>query len=164
MAGNYSSKTLSSYLHGIGLHCLTTTFYSAARLGEFTIPTLLSFNPDTHVAQKHVCQVHDRNGLEQTAFFLPRTKAAPMGEDIYWSSQSGASDPLTLLTNHFSDANVEPLQGHGVPSDVVKTIRHWASDAFTLYLRKHAQILVPYMQAIPKIHELFICYTMPPVH
>ncbi len=274
MAGNYSSKTLASYLHGVrGWHvlhgmpwhvntletdamikaaytlqppsshrkrrqpytidiivsllahlnlnlpldaavaaCLTTTFYSAAHLGEFTVPTLLSFNPETHVSRKNVHHVQDRNGLQQTAFFLPRTKAAPMGEDVFWSCQAGPSDPQTLLTNHFAvntpssedplfsyvhnkkrrpltkpafltrihkafkDANIEPLQGHGIqigatleyllrgiPFDVVKTIGHWASDTFTLYLRKHAQILAPYMQAIPEVHELFIRYTMPPV-
>jgi len=51
----------------------------------------------------------------------------------------------------------------GVPFDVVKAIGRWASDAFRLYLRKHAQILAPYMQAVPSLHEHFIRYSMPPV-
>ncbi|KAF7308081.1 hypothetical protein MKEN_01170500 [Mycena kentingensis (nom. inval.)] len=74
-------------------------------------------------------------------------------------------------------AGEEPLQGHGirigstlfyllrgVPFDVVKTMGRWKSDAFQLYLRKHAQILAPYIQAVPAIDEQFsrrIC--MPPV-
>lgn len=29
--------------------CLTTTFYAAARLGEFTLPSLKSFIPDQHI-------------------------------------------------------------------------------------------------------------------
>ena len=71
---------------------------------------------------------------------------------------------------------VDPRQGHGicigstleyllrrVPFDVMKVKGHWASDAFTLYLRKHAQIFAPYMQAAPLLHEAFICYTMPPI-
>ncbi|KAI0634502.1 DNA breaking-rejoining enzyme [Trametes polyzona] len=34
----------------------------------------------------------------------------------------------------------------GVSFEAVKAIGRWKSDAFTLYLRKHAQILAPYMQ------------------
>ncbi|TEB31909.1 hypothetical protein FA13DRAFT_1628746, partial [Coprinellus micaceus] len=35
----------------------------------------------------------------------------------------------------------------GVPFDVMKVKGWWASDTFQTYLRKHAQILAPYMQA-----------------
>ncbi|KIK32835.1 hypothetical protein CY34DRAFT_100692, partial [Suillus luteus UH-Slu-Lm8-n1] len=48
-----------------------------------------------------------------------------------------------------------------VPFEVVKMKGHWASDAFQSYLRKHAQIMAPYMQAIPTIHEEFIQVSMP---
>ena len=66
------------------------------------------------------------------------------------------------------------LQGHGirigatleyllrgVPFDAVRVIGRWKSDAFLLYLRKHAEIMAPYMQ--PDIHQEFLRYTMPPV-
>ena len=72
-------------------------------------------------------------------------------------------------------AGLEPLQGHGirigstleyllrgVPFDVMKTKGRWAGDSFQLYLRKHAVVVTPYIQATP-IHEDFIRYTMPPV-
>ena len=72
-------------------------------------------------------------------------------------------------------AGLEPLQGHGirigstleyllrgVPFDVMKAKGHWAGDSFQLYLRKHAVIIAPYIQAAP-VHEEFIRYTMPPV-
>jgi len=36
----------------------------------------------------------------------------------------------------------------GIPFDVMKVKGRWASDAFRLYLQKHNQILVPYMQAM----------------
>jgi hypothetical protein len=45
----------------------------------------------------------------------------------------------------------------------MKVIGRWASDAFVLYLRKHAQIMAPYLQATSQVHEAFIRYTMPPV-
>jgi len=73
-------------------------------------------------------------------------------------------------------ANLEPLQGHGirigstleyllrgVPFDVMKVQGRWAGNSFTLYLRKHAVIMAPYIQAIPAVNEAFIRYTMPPI-
>ncbi|SJL07018.1 uncharacterized protein ARMOST_10361 [Armillaria ostoyae] len=192
--------------------CLTTTFYSGARLGEFTLTNLGCFDPLVHCKRSDVRKVRDRNKFKQTVFFLPRTKTSIQGEDVFWAAQDGPSNPEMLLENHFSvnappatsplfsyihkkrlrpltkpafltrlhkafkDAKMEPLQGHGIrigatleyllcgiPFDVVKTIGRWKSDAFTLYLRKHAQILAPYMQANPQIHEQFIRYTMPRV-
>ncbi|EIN03361.1 hypothetical protein PUNSTDRAFT_139623 [Punctularia strigosozonata HHB-11173 SS5] len=69
-----------------------------------------------------------------------------------------------------------PLQGHGiriggtleyllrgVPFEVVKTKGRWGSEAFLGYLRKHAEILAPYMQARPQLQAEFIRYAMPPV-
>ncbi|KAG2063904.1 hypothetical protein BDR04DRAFT_1130966 [Suillus decipiens] len=50
----------------------------------------------------------------------------------------------------------------GVPFDVVKTMGRWSSEAFTIYLREHATVLAPYIQASPAL-EPFTCYTMPPV-
>ena len=71
-------------------------------------------------------------------------------------------------------AGLEPRQGHGIrigatleyllrgtPFEVMKVKGRWASDAFLVYLTKHAQILAPYMQAIPEVHENFIRITMP---
>ena len=43
----------------------------------------------------------------------------------------------------------------------MKVKGHWASNAFLIYLTKHAQILAPYMQAVPEVHEGFIRLTMP---
>lgn len=69
---------------------------------------------------------------------------------------------------------MDPLQGHGIrigstleyllrniPFEVVKTKGHWASDAFQSYLRKHAQILAPFMQATPALHDEFVRFLMP---
>jgi len=83
---------------------------------------------------------------------------------------------LKRLTNIPSPTTPLPnLKGHsiriggtleyllrGVPFDVVKSMGRWSSEAFTLYLRQHAMILAPYIQATP-ILEPFTRYTMPPV-
>ena len=192
--------------------CLTTCFYASARLGEFTVRTLSSFNPNTHVTTQHLSYDQDRNGFKVTVLHLPKTKAAGNeGEDVYWASQDGGTDPSEALAQHLKvnqpseaahlfaykvphtrrpltkakflervgeaacAAGLEPLQGHGirigstleyllrgVPFDVMKTKGRWAGDSFQLYLRKHAVIIAPYIQATP-MHENFVRYTMPPV-
>lgn len=50
----------------------------------------------------------------------------------------------------------------GLPFDVVKAIGRWSSDAFAVYLRKHAVIVAPYIQETPVL-EPFTRYAMPPV-
>ncbi|TFY50519.1 hypothetical protein EVJ58_g11016, partial [Rhodofomes roseus] len=51
----------------------------------------------------------------------------------------------------------------GVPFDVVKVMGRWQSDAFRIYLRKHAQILAPYLKENPEAHSAYTRYAMPPV-
>jgi hypothetical protein len=193
--------------------CLVTCFYASGRLGEFTMRTLNSFSPSTHVTTKNLSYDQDRNGLNMTVLHLPRTKAAAVeGEDVYWASQNGDTDPTAALEQHLRvnqpseashlfaykaqhtrrpltkkkflerigsaacAANLEPLQGHGIrigstleyllrgmPFDVMKAKGHWAGDSFQLYLRKHAVVIAPYIQATPNVHEAFIRYAMPPV-
>ena len=73
-------------------------------------------------------------------------------------------------------AGLEPLQGHGirigstleyllrgVPFNMMKAKGRWAGDSFLLYLRKHAIVIAPYIQAVPEVQDEFIHYTMPPV-
>ncbi|KZT31024.1 hypothetical protein SISSUDRAFT_995597, partial [Sistotremastrum suecicum HHB10207 ss-3] len=50
----------------------------------------------------------------------------------------------------------------GVSFEVVKSMGRWSSDAFAVYLRKHAVIMAPYMQDTPQL-EPFTRYAMPPV-
>jgi hypothetical protein len=86
------------------------------------------------------------------------------------------SKMLEVLAKASRLLNVDPLKGHGIcigstleyllrgiPFDVVKAKGRWASDAFLLYLRKHAQVMAPYMQAVPDLHENVIRLSMPPV-
>ena len=193
--------------------CLTTCFYASARLGEFTVRTLQSFTPAAHVTLQNLSYDQDRDNHQVTVLHLPRTKVAGNeGEDVYWASQNGDTDPTAALLQHLRinepsetshlfaykamhtrrpltkskflervgtaarAAGLEPLQGHGirigstleyllrgVPFDVMKAKGRWAGDSFQLYLRKHAVIIAPYIQATPIVHEAFIRYTMPPV-
>jgi hypothetical protein len=189
--------------------CLTTCFYAAGRVGEFTVKRLDGFDPTKHVTPANLRQEEDRNGLQVTVLHLPFTKASSEGEDVSWARQNGPTDPYEALENHMQvnqppldghlfaykwksgrrpltkktfinrlaqaarDAGEDPLQGHGirigstleyllrgVSVETMKVIGRWASDAFTLYLRKHAQILAPYLQASPELHHAFITNTM----
>ncbi|KAK0430699.1 hypothetical protein EV421DRAFT_1912589 [Armillaria borealis] len=132
MATLLQHLNLSLPLNAAVAACLTTTFYSAARLGEFTLPNLQCFDPNVHCKRSNT---RDRNNLEQTVFFIPKTKSCVHGEDVFWATQDGPSDPQALLENHFTvndppltlpaaflsrlhkafkEAKIEPLQGHGI--------------------------------------------------
>ena len=192
--------------------CLTTTFYTAARLGEFTIRRLGGFDPLTHVKPSDVSDQQDAQGNQVKSFHLPHTKTSPTGESVQWGKQNGPTDPDAAFANHLAinhpppqgplfaykwknahraltktkflarlaesskAAGLDPLQGHGIrigatleyllrghSFEVVKQIGRWSSNAFTGYLTKHAQILAPYLQATPEVHEAVVRYTMPPL-
>ena len=84
---------------------------------------------------------------------------------------------LKLLKTKARAAGYNSVQGHsirigatleyllrGIPFEVMKTKGRWASDAFQLYLRKHNQILAPYIQALSTdIAVEFTRLTMPRV-
>ena len=85
---------------------------------------------------------------------------------------------FVVRLNKFTQAaGLECIHGHGiriratleyllrgVPFDVMKVKGRWASNAFQLYLRKHNQILAPYMQSMPPETALeFTRLTMLPV-
>ncbi|ESK86912.1 tyrosine recombinase [Moniliophthora roreri MCA 2997] len=82
--------------------CLTTTFYSGACVGEFTVPKLSNFNPDKHITHAHMRTGQDQNGFQTTIFHLPCTKSAPdASKDVFWAVQTRTSDPDRNLKNHF---------------------------------------------------------------
>ena len=84
---------LSKPLDAAVFACLTACFYASARLGEFTVRTVNSFDPSTHVTPQNLSYDQDRSGHKVTVLHLPRTKAAGnAGEDVYWASQNGDTD------------------------------------------------------------------------
>ncbi|PPQ80584.1 hypothetical protein CVT24_002719 [Panaeolus cyanescens] len=96
-----------------------------------------------------------------------------------WRNPRGVLTPLSRYSfmrrigSAVSKAGVTRLQGHGlriggvlefllrgVPFDVVKEMGRWSSNAFSVYLRKHADILAPYIQDAPLL-EPFTRVAMP---
>lgn len=106
-----SKLDLSDPLDAAIASCLSTTFYSVACTGEFTVPTLTAFDPTRHVKPSDISVRRDRNDLEVTVFHLPKTKCATEGEDVFWSHQDGITDPKALLKNHLQ-INNPPANGH----------------------------------------------------
>ena len=101
---------LSKPLDAAVFACLTTTFFSAARLGEFTLPSLKAFDPDQYVKPSDIRYDQDRNNLRVTVFRLPRTKCSITGEDVYWATQHGIYDPQAAISNHFAVNDPPRLQ------------------------------------------------------
>jgi hypothetical protein len=193
--------------------CLTTTFWSVSRLGEFTVKAINRFNSRMHITTKATTLAEDRNGHQVRTFKLPITKCSKNGESTSWAQQPGPADPWEAFENHqhvnapppgdhifayktnrrkaltplttrkvfervqaITTANDLPnFEGHGlriggtleyllrgIPFDVVQSMGRWKSNAFQLYLREHAQILAPYLQANPTMNLEFVRITMPP--
>jgi len=111
-----------------------------------------------------------------------RINAVTSNEHLFsWTHSSGKRRPLSKkeLTSKINKLatqfNLPNLKGHslriggtleyllrGIPFDVIQSLGRWAGSAFTLYLRQHAMILAPYLQASPVL-EPFVRYTQPPV-
>ena len=106
----------------------------------------------------------------------------PLNNHLFAYCHKNGHKPLTKskflaeLAKATCTAGLEPLQGHsirigstlkyllrGMPFNVMKVKGWWSSDAFILYLRKHAQILAPYIQVAPMVHDTFVHLTMPAV-
>ena len=107
---------------------------------------------------------------------------APPGSHLFaWKFKDGSFCPLTRkqflgrVSDLTAQAGFSDLKGHslhiggtleyllrGVPFKVVQAQGRWAGKAFALYLRKHAMILAPYLQANPG-NEPFTRYSQPPV-
>jgi hypothetical protein len=96
--------------HVATFSCLTTTFFCAARLGEFTVRNLASFDPQSDVKPSDVRKETDRNGLVMTVFRLPRTKTSIDGEEVSWAPQDGIADPEAALNRHLQ-INAPPQGG-----------------------------------------------------
>jgi hypothetical protein len=92
--------------------CITTTFWSVSRLGEFTVQTINSFNSRKHITMKATALDQDRNGLQVRTFKLPFTKSAKeKGEPTSWAQQPGPADPWEAFENH-QHVNAPPPGDH----------------------------------------------------
>jgi hypothetical protein len=103
--------SLQSPLDAATFACLTTCFYTAGRVGEFTVTRLDGFDAARHPTPANLRQEVDRNGLQVTVLHLPFTKASPEGEDVSWARQDGPTDPCEGLENHLQ-VNQPPIDGH----------------------------------------------------
>ncbi|KDQ18900.1 hypothetical protein BOTBODRAFT_170888 [Botryobasidium botryosum FD-172 SS1] len=65
--------------------CLTMAFYGIVRVGEFTVKRIRDFDPAIHIKPSNMQIVTDERGFSTTVVFIPRTKSAPEGEDVYWA-------------------------------------------------------------------------------
>ncbi|KAF8136204.1 hypothetical protein EV363DRAFT_1158263, partial [Boletus edulis] len=98
-----------------------------------------------------------------------------------WKHHKGLH-PLTKMevTNRIKDItsqfNLPDLKGHslriggtlhyllqGTPFNVIKTMGRWSGESFTLYLRRHALILAPYLHERTDTAEQLTSSIMPPV-
>lgn len=102
----------------------------------------------------------------QTVYKNGRRRRIPLVRDVF----------VARIRSAAREAGVPSLAGHAfrvggtleyllrkVPFEVVKSHGRWKGDAFQLYLRKHSQILAPYLQAVPELQAAFIGSMLPRV-
>jgi hypothetical protein len=104
---------------------------------------------------------------------------SPIDGHLFAYKWKSSRRPLTktAFLHHLAQASraagEEPLQGHGIQIgstleyllqgisfEAMKVMGRWASNTFHLYLRKHAQILAPYLQASPQLHLTIVNSSM----
>ncbi|KAI5992479.1 hypothetical protein EDD15DRAFT_2368252 [Pisolithus albus] len=84
------------------LACITISFFCLARLGEFTVPSIKSFDPKRHITRANYALSHNHEGLPVMVFHLPATKCSPKGETVQCAPQPDPNlDPHRALENHF---------------------------------------------------------------
>ncbi|TFK20691.1 hypothetical protein FA15DRAFT_599269 [Coprinopsis marcescibilis] len=106
-----AALNLQDPLHVAVYACLTMTFYATARLGEFVLKSLDSFDTAKHVKPSDVRVEVDRQGLSTTIFHIPSTKMVPAaGEDVMWARQDDDTDPKRALADHMR-VNNPPADG-----------------------------------------------------
>lgn len=80
--------------------CLTTCFYASARLGKFTVQTIGCFSPNMHITPQNLSYDQDHNGFKVVLHLLRTKLVGSKGEDVYWDSQDGDTDPTKALAQH----------------------------------------------------------------
>ncbi len=92
--------------------CITTTFWSVSRLGEFTVETISRFNHKKHITTRRTSLDCNRNGLQVRTFNLPFTKMAKeKGESTSWAKQLRPTNPWQAFKNH-QRVNAPPPDAH----------------------------------------------------
>ena len=88
--------------------CLVVTFYSVARLGEFTVPAISKFQPTQHITRAHCTRALDHNDTMILSFNLPTTKCSRSGETTQCARLKHLTDPIGWLDNHLRINNPGP--------------------------------------------------------
>ena len=152
-----------------------------ARLPTAGLGWLPAHRPGREITREDVYWASQEGDTDPTKALVQHLRINQPSDASHLFSYKVANTRHTLTKSKFLErvgeaaraAGLEPLQGHGirirstleyllrgVPFDVMKAKGRWAGDSFQLYLRKHAVVIAPYIQAAP-IHEGFVRYTMP---
>ncbi|KAF5347756.1 hypothetical protein D9756_010246 [Leucocoprinus leucothites] len=119
---------------------------------------------DPLAAYNNHLQVNEPTHADHLFSYLHKGKHRPLTKQAF----------IKTLTQATQAARVPALKGHaicigstleyllhGVPLEAMKAKGHWASDAFSVYLTHHAQVLAPYIQAQLELHMAFLQLTIP---
>ncbi|KAJ7658627.1 hypothetical protein DFH06DRAFT_1044561 [Mycena polygramma] len=178
--GEFTVKNLTAFNPAIHVKRSDVTDVvdrNGLRLKDFFLPRTKSAAHGEHVNWAKQNGPSDPEAALANHF---RVNDPPRNGALFAYRHGAGHRPLTRaaldkrLKQAFKDAGLDPLLIHGirigstveyllrgVPIDVMKIKGRWASDSFERYLRKHAEIMAPYMQAQPELHEAVLRIMMP---
>ncbi|KDQ07267.1 hypothetical protein BOTBODRAFT_48913 [Botryobasidium botryosum FD-172 SS1] len=188
LAGCYSGKTISNYvsgirawhiLHGIPWNIPSPEHDAALKATDALTPSQARREKRQPFTVEIISAIRNPVAAWDNHF---RVNAPPSSAHLFAYRVKSSHRPLTKsrflqrLNEAIKSAHLDPMQGHGIrigsmlmyllrglSFKAVKTMGQWASNAFQLYLRKHAQVLAPYIQANPILNEAFARIALPPV-
>ncbi|KAF9218322.1 hypothetical protein BS17DRAFT_721434, partial [Gyrodon lividus] len=144
---------------------------------KFAIPVTkyMPEGEDTQCAPQHGCITDPAAALKNHFHMNP----APENVHLFtWKHLKGGHSPLsknqvtTRITTISKQTNLADLHIGGtlfyllrcIPFDIVKVMGQWVGEAFMIYLRHHALILTPFLEAGLELLENFNHIAMPPKH
>jgi hypothetical protein len=178
--GEFTLKNLSAFdaaIHVKRSDITTVVDRNGLKQTDFFLPKTKSAPQGEHVHFAKQNGVTDPEAALANHF---RVNNPPPNSALFSHRFGGTHRPLTKsaldrrIKLAFKGAGLDPLLIHGfrigstveyllrgVPLDVMKVKGRWASNSFERYLRKHAEIMAPYFQAIPQLHEDMLRIMMP---
>ncbi|KAF9444555.1 hypothetical protein P691DRAFT_786505 [Macrolepiota fuliginosa MF-IS2] len=173
---------LDNHAHVAVSTCLTSAFYATACLDVHTVTDHHGLTLTViHLPHSKASPLSPGITDPEAAYWKHlQYNNLPQDQHIFAYPHKGSFQPLThwnfmeVMNKAAQKAGLPILHGHGIrigatlkyllrglSFEAMKAKGCWASNAFTVYLTDHTQVLTQHTQAQPKVHDWVIKITIP---